>query len=80
MEYPKDKWLVIRDYMWHSGDKSNVLTRNQHRACVECCDGYGQMCWQELERRGLDWDWSHVRDSTDMALDACYDMIQSFVA
>ena len=75
MTYPKHKWLVIRDHMWHSGDKSNVLTTDQHRHCVEQCDGYGGMCWQELEERGLDWDWSHVRDSADEALDYCYEAI-----
>ena len=56
---------LVRDYLWHSGCRRDVLTADQHLLLVSNCNGYGELSAEELTDRGLDWDWSHVRDSED---------------
>lgn len=67
-------------YVGHSGAHNRILTREQHGRVFECCDGYGKRTSAELYACHLDWDWSHVRDSSDAAINEAWEVLQDCLA
>ncbi len=53
--------VFLHDYLYHDGKLKYRLSRVHRTEAMTLCDGYDQMT--EVE-----WDWSHVRDSTPDAL------------
>ncbi len=64
------KFKALVDFMAPS--KSGELTDSQHRYIVTYGDGFGKMTGQQLDELGVTFDWSHVRDSSDAAIDEMY--------
>jgi hypothetical protein len=48
------------------------LTYDEHLWVVSHCDGFGNMSTETLTELGVEYDWSHVRDSSDKAIDAAH--------
>lgn len=70
---------LLHKYLYHSGSASGVLTEAEHDKAVAMCDGYGELTEAELQTKGLTWDWSHVRDSTEGALAKARTYVASLV-
>lgn len=70
--FPEDKFQVIHDFLYHSGKRNKELTPSQHDNLMVLCDGYGKQSIKYLGENGLLWDFSHVRDSSDEALESVY--------
>lgn len=66
----------LEPYLYHGGDKRHVLTDPQHVALFALGDGYGRMTAAQLRAEGLEWDWSHVRDSSLEALEAMVEALR----
>jgi hypothetical protein len=58
----------LHNYLYHGSPNRHVLSAVDHDRAFALCDGYGTFTTSGLRANGLNWDWSHVRDSTDEAL------------
>lgn len=67
-----EKFKVIVKYLYHSSPDAEKLSREVHNHLFSLGDGYGQMGLEWLIRNNLTWDWSHIRDSSDEALERIY--------
>jgi len=61
---------LLRATLYHSSPDARVLTMEEFRRAFLLCDGYGRLTWREIADLGLEWDWSHVRDSSPEAIAA----------
>lgn len=62
----------LHTYLYHGSEASKSPLVKHHNTAMALCDGYGKMTVGQLMRSGLTWDWSHVRDSTDEAVEAAW--------
>lgn len=69
----KDKFALIYDYLYHGSSLSSKLTAKEHNFLFSLGDGYGKMTINQLITKGLTWDWSHIRDSSEVATDQIYE-------
>lgn len=56
----------VMDHMHYSGDFRHFLSEREWSAVYLCGDGFGTVD-ADFASTKLEWDWSHVRDSTDEA-------------
>ncbi len=63
-----DDWELCEMYLHHGGSRSTCLNLDDHLDVFSRGDGYGKMTGEKLLEQGLDWDWSHIRDSSDDAI------------
>lgn len=70
-------WDLIVATMNYTGVASRALDGNAFLAAAAEGDGYGKMSAQDLTRRGLAYDWSHVRDSSPEAIKAIANSIRN---
>lgn len=68
----QSKFEFICSYLHHSGRDCRVLTEDQHNFLFSLGDGYGRKRIEQLKADRLTWDWSHIRDSSDEALEEIY--------
>jgi hypothetical protein len=66
--YILNDWDLIVATMHWSGAASTALREADYGAVMAEGDGYGKMTAAELRARGLECDWSHVRDSSPAAM------------
>ena len=66
---PEEQFNLIRSYLHHSSKLCHQLTESEHDFLFSLGDGYGQMSVEALQSYHLTWDWSHIRDSSDAALE-----------
>ena len=67
-------------YLNFAGDYSSVLPDNvQFKIRFELANGFGQLDQDDPNLQDKVWDWSHVRDSSDEALDRIAGAIRSHV-
>ena len=67
-----DKFIVLHKYLHFNGDRVNDLSYGQHLWVVSHCDGYGELSIREIMAMDVAYDWSHVRDSSEDAINATY--------
>jgi len=70
----------LHGYLYHSGESREVLSPVEHDRAMALCDGYGGFTISELKSLGLDWDWSHVRDSSERALSTARAYVERVLA
>jgi len=73
------KFSTLHKYLCATSVDAQTLTTEQHLECVALCDGYGKRTKAQLVADGLQWDWSHVRDSSDEAISRAYDKLETFL-
>lgn len=71
----EERFKVIYGFLHFNGVNHEQLNKKQHIQLMALCDGYGHMSTSELITHGLSWDWSHVRDSSDDALQVVYNQL-----
>jgi hypothetical protein len=68
---PQTKFSAIHSVLHFNGAKYGSLTTEQGADVRSFADGFGKTSNPDLL-----WDWSHVRDSSDSAIDLMYARIQ----
>jgi len=71
------KFRVIHSFLHFDGKRCQDLTPHQHLHLFTMADGYGKCSAQDLIANDLTWDWSHVRDSSDEALNVIFSELVS---
>jgi len=64
---PQTKFAEIYEVLHFNGAKYGALTNAQSLEVRSHADGFGK-----TKNPDLLWDWSHVRDSSDSAIDLMY--------
>jgi len=75
-----DKFKFIYNYLYHSGPYQDRLSPAEHNHLFSLGDGYGKMTVQQLQANGLTYDFSHIRDSSDEALERIYKELRNIVS
>jgi len=68
MSAPLSDWNLLVALLGPTGSCNLTLAPADKAAVRERCDGFGRMSWAEMEALGCEWDWSHVRDSSEGAI------------
>lgn len=63
-------FALLHATLYYGSRAAQVLSSAEHDEVFAMLDGYGRMSLQQLRQLGLTWDWSHVRDATDEAIEA----------
>lgn len=74
-----DMVKVLHQYVCAWGERRKELTGQGHMDVVTRCDGFGRMTAQQLRELGIEWDWSHVRDSSDEAIEEAYQVLMTIL-
>lgn len=69
---------ICHRYLYHSSPQM-IASRDAYARIFSLADGYGKMSVAELGRANLMYDWSHVRDSSDEAIDEMAQAIRRLV-
>ena len=70
---------VLHQYVCAWGECCKELIEQGHMDVVTRCDGFGKMDAQQLQDLGIEWDWSHVRDSSDEAIEEAYQVLMTIL-
>ena len=70
---------LIYEYLFSQGVPHKLLPEAQVEVCYSKADGYGNLTRSELIVRDLVWDWSHIRDSSEKALDQVATTLKEFI-
>jgi len=70
---------VLHQYVCAWGEHHEELTDQGHMDVVTRCDGFGRMSAEQLQELGIEWDWSHVRDSSDEAIEEAYQVLMTIL-
>jgi hypothetical protein len=68
---------LVSTYMHFTGELRSKLTEQQWEEVYMLGDGFGPKEWREDCER-IEWDWSHVRDSSKEAVLAMYAKLMEF--
>ena len=63
-------WAIVHAHLGLSGAERTILSAEQAWELYCLADGFGQQSPGELNQINGGWDWSHIRDSSDAAIDA----------
>ncbi len=74
-----NKFQFIYKYLYHSSLNSKDIFPEQHAYLFSLGDGYGRMTEEQLRQKGLIWDFSHIRDSSDEALENIYKALKNII-
>lgn len=74
-----EKFKLIYKYLYHSSPNSKNLSADEHAYLFSLGDGYGKMTINELRKNGLIWDWSHIRDSNNGALENIFKALEKII-
>ena len=77
--YCPDRFGFIHRFMFHSSPEAKTIRFSDHLELMALADGYGRRSQLELQQSGRSWDWSHVRDSSDEALDRIFTRLQELM-
>ena len=72
-------WNVVVSHLHYNGELQGLLRSQDHDALWALADGFGRMPINELRELHIDRDWSHIRDSSDEALDRIATKINEIV-
>lgn len=62
-------WNLVVSCLHHSGENNSALTPEQHQTVRRAADGFGMVTGMDSESLDMLFDWSHVRDSSQKAID-----------
>lgn len=71
-------WDLIVRYMHYKGDKRDVLPEDIMWKIYCAADGFGRLPPRELEQINGGWDWSHIRDSSEQAINLMSAIIRRY--
>lgn len=80
-----DELLGMSDYallmalLHFAGTHNTLLTSSEHLQIMAKCDGYGELPAEQLVKDSLSWDWSHVRDSSEGAINRAASLAQKIL-
>ena len=67
-------------YLNGNGDHSEILPQKlQYKIRMNLADGFGKIDSDHEDFLSMLWDWSHVRDSSDEAIEKIAQAIRNFV-
>ena len=69
------EFKLIHEALHFRSEKAFKISKQDHLELMAECDGYGKMSQLDLIEKQLTWDWSHVRDSSDEALDRVFEKL-----
>lgn len=56
------------------------LTENQYKYVASHGDGFGKMTVEQLDGLGCTFDWSHIRDSSDQAIEEMHNALGNVIS
>lgn len=65
----------VASFLHYKGQNRRLLTPKQYRELFQMGDGYGTMTPEKLTELDLWGDWSHIRDSSDNAIEKIYNKL-----
>ena len=77
--FDQEKCSLIAEYLHHSGVNNRSLSPAEHNRLFALGDGYGKQTVEQLKANHLTWDWSHIRDSSNEALENIYQELKKIV-
>jgi hypothetical protein len=72
-----DHRKVVMDFMHYNGSRHNELTDREWRRLYLMADGFGPGITEEFAQNQLEWDGSHVRDSSVEAIEDIYKALKA---
>lgn len=66
---------LVKEFLHYNGSKADRLTSHQYVTAYLLCNGFGDIDREFANDQAF--DWSHVRDSTPIAIDRAADYIKS---
>lgn len=70
-------WLVVCDTLSYKGSMRRLFTDKEREQIQTLADGFGKIDASTPGYAEMIWDWSHVRDSSDAAVQAMAAEIRS---
>lgn len=74
----KKEWMLVFSFLHYKGEHYRALTAKELMQVWALGDGFGQLDYIELNK--IEWDWSHVRDSSPAAVVAMGQKIRDILA
>lgn len=76
----EENWKIVCSYMHYDGENKGKLNNRQWCEVYMLCDGFGKLPTLRYASDVLEFDWSHVRDSSEAAVKAAADRIREWQA
>lgn len=71
-------WDLVVSCLHHKGSKYSDLSPEQQQTVRRAADGFGAVYGFDNESLDMLWDWSHVRDSTNEAIEKMAKLLRAW--
>lgn len=65
----------VVSFLHYNGENKSLISPKQYRELFQMGDGFGEMTPEQLTEFDLWGDWSHIRDSSDEAIEKIYNKL-----